>query len=68
MTRRSFAGALGSAALLRAQPRGFVFGFSLYGMKTLGWRAGLAHYRLSALQVCSSSPKRAGDVADDTGK
>lgn len=46
ITRRSvvIAGAaLLSGSTLRAQSRPFLFGFSLYGMKSLSWREGLAH-------------------------
>jgi inosose dehydratase len=46
-TRRSFLGVAGATLLsrtpLHAQSRPFVFGFSLYGMKSLPWREGLAH-------------------------
>ena len=43
MTRRSFAGLIAGRAVARAQSRRLLFGFSLYGMKTLPWREGLAH-------------------------
>jgi len=47
ITRRSFADMVGAAlfsgTLVRAQARPFLFGFSLYGMKSLPWREGLAH-------------------------
>ena len=43
MTRRSFAGVIAASAIARAQSRPLLFGFSLYGMKTLPWRDGLAH-------------------------
>jgi sugar phosphate isomerase/epimerase len=47
ISRRSFVGMAGAALLsgkpLRAQARPFLFGFSLYGMKSLPWREGLAH-------------------------
>jgi inosose dehydratase len=46
ITRRSLVGMAGAALLagtpLRAQARKFLFGFSLYGMKSLPWRVGLA--------------------------
>src|SRR5207249_2466643 len=42
ITRRSFVG-LAGGALLHAQSRPLIFGFSLYGMKTLPWREGLGH-------------------------
>src|SRR5256885_6220619 len=43
MTRRSLLAAAASAPLLRAQKRPLIFGFSLYGMKTLPSREGLGH-------------------------
>ena len=43
MTRRAFAGMIAGAAITHAQSRPLLFGFSLYGMKTLPWRQGLAH-------------------------
>src|SRR6266700_3507459 len=43
ITRRSLVAMAAGSALLRTQPRPLVFGFSLYGMKTLPWREGLAH-------------------------
>jgi len=43
ITRRSLFAMAAGGVLARAQSRPFVFGFSLYGMKTLPWREGLAH-------------------------
>ena len=47
ITRRSFAAAAAGGLLARAQTpsatKPLVFGFSLYGMKTLSWREGLSH-------------------------
>jgi sugar phosphate isomerase/epimerase len=47
ITRRSFAAAAAGCLLARAQipsaAKPLVFGFSLYGMKTLTWREGLSH-------------------------
>lgn len=46
ITRRWFAGLAAAGAILRAQrtaPQPLVFGFSLYGMKTLPWRDGMGH-------------------------
>jgi sugar phosphate isomerase/epimerase len=47
ITRRSFAAAAAGCLLARAQTasavKPLVFGFSLYGMKTLPWRDGLSH-------------------------
>jgi inosose dehydratase len=47
ITRRSFTAIAAGAASARAQSsspsRGLVFGFSLYGMKTLPWREGMSH-------------------------
>ena len=33
---------IAAAALCRAEPRKLTFGFSLYGMKSLSWRDGIA--------------------------
>ena len=41
--RQALASLLAGAATGRAQSRRLQFGFSLYGMKTLPWREGLAH-------------------------
>jgi sugar phosphate isomerase/epimerase len=47
ITRRSFVAATAGCLLARAQTpsaaKPLVFGFSLYGMKTLPWREGLSH-------------------------
>jgi inosose dehydratase len=43
MTRRSLLAMAAGGASLRAQSTPLVFGFSLYGMKTLPWREGLGH-------------------------
>ena len=46
LTRRSFAALVTASALARAQKSSaspLVFGFSLYGMKTISWRDGLGH-------------------------
>lgn len=46
LTRRSFTALTAAASLARAQKSGaspLVFGFSLYGMKTIPWRDGLQH-------------------------
>jgi sugar phosphate isomerase/epimerase len=43
MTRRSVIAMAAGGALMRAQSRPLIFGFSLYGMKTLSWREGLGH-------------------------
>src|SRR5262249_662830 len=43
ISRRSVVAMAAGGALLRAQSRPLNFGFSLYGMKTLPWREGLAH-------------------------
>jgi sugar phosphate isomerase/epimerase len=42
ITRRSLLATVGGGVLARAESRPFTFGFSLYGMKTLSWREGLA--------------------------
>jgi sugar phosphate isomerase/epimerase len=42
LPRRSAIGVLAGACLVRSQPRRLPFGFSLYGMKMLSWREGLA--------------------------
>jgi inosose dehydratase len=43
LTRRSAIGVLAGSCLARSQTRRLSFGFSLYGMKTLPWREGLAN-------------------------
>jgi sugar phosphate isomerase/epimerase len=43
ISRRSTLGVLAGACVARSQARRLPFGFSLYGMKTLPWREGLAH-------------------------
>jgi inosose dehydratase len=42
ITRRSWIELIAAAALCRAEPRKLTFGFSLYGMKSLSWRDGIA--------------------------
>lgn len=43
MTRRSWIGLAGAAALGLAEQRKLLFGFSLYNMKTLPWGQGIVH-------------------------
>src|SRR5262245_33016232 len=43
ITRRSLLSIAAASPMLRAQSRSILFGFSLYGMKTLPWREGLRH-------------------------
>jgi sugar phosphate isomerase/epimerase len=43
LTRRSWMAMAAGGAIARAQSGPLVFGFSLYGMKTLSWRDGLGH-------------------------
>jgi sugar phosphate isomerase/epimerase len=59
MTRRSFAGLIAGGAIARAQSRRLLFGFSLYGMKTLPWREGLAQVARIGYQ-CTELCLRAG--------
>ena len=67
MTRRSALALAAGSALLRAQqPNRLLFGFSLYGMKTLPWRDGIdyvAQLGYKATELClrpgwNTEPKR----------
>ena len=58
-TRRSAVAALAGACVAASQPGQLPFGFSLYGMKTLPWREGLAHVARIGYQ-CTELSLRAG--------
>src|SRR3954469_21447221 len=59
LTRRSAMGMLAGASLALSQTPRLPFGFSLYGMKTLPWREGLAQVARIGYQ-CTELCLRAG--------